>query len=138
VEHAATLRAGGYTLVECAVVVAIVGVLATLALPRLQGQGLRAGRLDAVALLTRVQVTQEQHRSLHGLYATDPAALKGVTLRSMQGRYALRLEADGPDGYRASAVAVGAQAQDRECAAITLAVNNGHAHTGPSAQCWYR
>jgi type IV pilus assembly protein PilE len=132
------MAAGGYTLVECVVVVAIVGVLATVALPRLQGQGLRAGRLDAVALLTRVQFTQEQYRALHGLYATEPAALKGVMVNSLQGRYLLRLENDGPDGYRATAHAVGSQAQDHDCRAITLAVHNGRAQVGPTPQCWMR
>ena len=55
----------GFTLVECAVVCAIVGILGAVALPSLRGHELRSARIDAVDALTRLQAAQEQHRLAH-------------------------------------------------------------------------
>lgn len=132
-----TRRAGnGYTLVECALVLAVVAVLAALALPSFRGSELRMARLDAVAALTRVQVAQEQHRAAHGLYAADLSALVGVGAASPQGRYTLSIATTGPEAYTAVAAARGGQARDTACPALTLAVSNGFPHNGPSPACW--
>ncbi len=130
--------AHGFTLVECAVVCAVVGVLGAIALPSLRGHELRAARIDAVDALTRLQAAQEQHRLLHGLYASDLQALRGVGTSSRQGRYALQLVNTGPDGYRANAVAVGVQTGDTACPTLTLDVAQGFAEPGPSGRCWNR
>ena len=57
---------------------------------------------------------------------------------SDQGRYTLALEMTGPDAYRATAAARGAQAQDSGCTAITLEVKLGFAQIGPGPLCWNR
>lgn len=131
-------RARGFTLVECAVACAVALVLAVAALPSYQGQARRAARMDAVHALTRLQGVQEQYRSLHGLYASELRALRGVMPVSDQGRYTLALVATGAESYRASAQARGGQAQDRECATLTLDVKQGFATAGPGPQCWNR
>ena len=131
-------RQRAFTLVECASACAIVGVLAATAIPVLQGQQLRMARIDAVAALTRVQVEQENHRNLHGLYASELSALRGVAAISPQGRYTLVLASTGPESYRATAQASGVQLQDRPCPALTLDVNAGFPRHGPSAACWNR
>lgn len=129
----------GFTLTEVAIVCAIVGILATIALPSWRARELQAGRLDAIDALTRLQTAQERHRADHGLYAPQLSALR-IAPTSPQGRYALALELTGPEAYRASARARddGPQAADRDCAALTLEVRSGFAQTGPSARCWNR
>lgn len=134
----AGLRHRGFTLVECAVVCAMAGLLAAVALPSYQGQARRAARMDAVQALTRLQMEQEKYRSLHGLYAADLRVLRGVMPISDQGRYTLSMVPTGPEAYRASALARGSQAQDRECATLTLDVSQGFANAGPGPQCWNR
>ena len=119
-------------------VCAVVAILATLAWPSFRGHDFRAGRLDAVEALSRVQMAQEQHRSAHGLYAGELSALLGTSARSPQGRYAINVALNGPEAYRATASALGAQAQDPGCATITLQVKLGFAQTGPHAGCWQR
>ena len=126
----------GFTLVECVVACAIAALLAMVALPSFQGQALRTSRLDAVQALTRLQLAQEQYRSTHGLYATELTALRGVTPVSDQGRYTLTVALTGPESYRATAQARGAQSRDTPCPALTLDVAGGWAQTGPTAQCW--
>ena len=131
-------RATGFTLVETVVVCAVAAILAGLAWPAFRSYDLRAGRLDAVEALTRVQAAQEQYRSAHGLYAGDLKALLGTAARSPQGRYAITLALDGPVTYLASADALGAQAQDPGCATLTLQVRLGFAQVGPHTACWQR
>ncbi|MBU6260061.1 MAG: type IV pilin protein [Burkholderiales bacterium] len=128
----------GFTLVECAVVCAVALTLATVALPDLRATQRRAARIDATAALTRVQQAQEAYRALHGGYAPALESLRGVAPRSGRGLYAITLEPDGADAYRASAVARGDQAGDRGCATITLDVRLGFSTPGPDAGCWNR
>jgi type IV pilus assembly protein PilE len=131
-------RAPGFTLIECMTVCAVAAVLAGLALPSFRAEALRAGRLDAVDALTRVQMAQEQHRALHGLYADQLSALRGLAADSPQGRYTISLARTGPDTYEARAAAHGAQAADRGCDTLTLEVAAGFPREGPRAACWNR
>ena len=128
----------GFTLLELLVAMALAALLVTLGLRSQQGQSLRSGRLDAVEALSRLQQAQEQHRSAHGLYASDLAALVGTAAASPQGRYAIALDRFGGEAYRATAMAQGAQARDAACATLTLEVRQGFAQTGPDAGCWLR
>lgn len=130
--------ARGFTLVESLIACAVAALLAGVALPSMQGQRLRAGRLDAVAALTRVQAAQEQHRSQLGHYADNLSTLGLINPNSPQGLYAVRLQITGPDGYRATATALGRQAQDSGCTVLTLEVDQGFPTEGPRAQCWQR
>jgi len=133
-------RAAGFTLVEVTIAATVAAVLASIALPSYRSQQLRAGRADAVAALTRLQAAQEQHRGLHGLYASRLGSLRGVAATSPQGRYGVALVSVGAEGYRATATALagGPQADDRDCAELTLEVERGFARSGPSARCWQR
>lgn len=131
-------RPRGFTLVEVMVVVVLLVALSALALPMFKQRSLRAGRLDAVHALTRLQSAQEQHRALNGLYAGDLAALRGTAGTSPQGLYAIAVETTGPDGYLARATARGRQADDSGCEVITLRVERGFPTEGPAAECWQR
>ena len=126
----------GFTLVECVVVALVVALISSIAWPSFRRHDLQAGRLDAVNALSRVQAAQERYRSAHGLYAAELGALLGTTAQSPQGRYAIQLTLDGPESYRATAQALGPQAQDSLCVAITLQVRLGFAQHGPDPGCW--
>jgi type IV pilus assembly protein PilE len=128
----------GFTLIEVLMVCAVLAVLATVALPGLRGHDFRAGRLDGVDALTRVQQAQEQYRSAHGLYAAELSALIGTSRRSAQGRYDISLALINGEAYVATAKALGAQAEDPGCSALTLQVKQGFAQVGPHAGCWLR
>lgn len=133
------LAAGGWTLVEVVVVLAIVGLLAATAVPSQRASVERARRIDATAALLRLQVAQEQFRMRHGAYASTLASLTGAAgARSPEGLYSLDLRGAGADTVTLVAVARadGPQARDRDCAEITLQLNQGVADPGPNGRCW--
>jgi type IV pilus assembly protein PilE len=131
-------RSRGFTLLECVVVCALVGILAAAALPSYLHQHLRAARADAVQALGALQTAQERHRLQHGVYAADLAALPGLSSQTSSGRYTLSLARSAAETYFATAQARGVQTRDSECLALTLHVNVGFANTGPTATCWRR
>ncbi len=131
----------GFTLVELCIVLALAGVLASIAWPSLQSQLQRSRRADAVTALMRVQLAQESHRALHGLYATQLGALVGASSpRSPEGLYDIELGGDGATRFEARAIARagGLAAGDTACASLRLQVNDGLAAFAPSLRCWNR
>ncbi len=133
------MRRRGFTLIELLIALAISSLLAATALPSMLHRLTMARRGDATVALERLQIAQERHRALTGLYAGDPAAL-GIASRSPEGLYALSLSAGSDERYLAVArpLAGGVQADDSECAEITLQVVQGFATAGPSRRCWNR
>lgn len=134
-------RARGFTLAELLVVMAAAGVLAALAWPSFADQWTRARRADATAALARLEAAQERHRTQQGRYAAEAAALGAAgASASPQGLYRIELHPGPGDGYLAvaHARADAAQAADRDCAAITLRVEQGFAQRGPTPACWAR
>lgn len=129
----------GFTLIELAIVLAVTGLLVTFAWPAMETRLTASRRADATLAMERVQLAQERHRALHGLYSADPSAL-GVSLRSPEGLYALSLDTGVPDGYAVVARPIDGSPQqaDAECAEITLQVVQGFATPGPSRRCWNR
>lgn len=128
----------GFTIIEVLVVCAMLAILAAVAVPGLRSHDFRAGRLDGVEALTRLQQAQEQYRSAHGMYAADLSALLGTSNRSPQGRYEIILARTSGETYMATAKALGAQAEDPGCGSLTLQVKQGFAQVGPHAGCWLR
>ncbi len=134
-------RKPGFTLVELCVVLAVAGVLASIAWPSFQAPLQRSRRADAVAALMRVQMAQESYRAHHGLYAAQLPGLQGASSpRSREGLYDIELVGDGPNRYEARAVARAGSvvAGDTACAVMSVTVREGVAEFMPSARCWNR
>jgi prepilin-type N-terminal cleavage/methylation domain-containing protein len=129
----------GFTLVEAMIALGAFALLLAFTLPTFAGRLAHARRADATLALERIQIAQERHRALHGLYAHDLSALNGST-QSPEGLYSIALEAGPGDGYTAVAVARadGPQADDTACAEIVLRVEQGFATLGPTPRCLNR
>jgi prepilin-type N-terminal cleavage/methylation domain-containing protein len=65
----------GFTLVELAVVVVIIGVLAAFAAPRFLASVERSKAAEAFNYLSAIQAAQERYHARQGTYADDPAKL---------------------------------------------------------------
>lgn len=140
----------GFTLIELMVVVAIVGILASVAYPSLMSQIQKSRRSDAVAALTAVQQAQERWRANNPSYATTNSSLTtaspnglGLTSTTAGGYYSISISENPATGcttsscYTATAVAVSGKSQvnDTGCTTLTSSISGGNLTNGPTA-CW--
>jgi type IV pilus assembly protein PilA len=65
----------GFTLVELAVVIVIIGVLAAFAVPRFRASVERSKAAEAFNYLSSIQAAQERYHAKQGTYASDLATL---------------------------------------------------------------
>lgn len=135
--------ARGITLIELLTVVAIVGLLATLAWPAFSEQLRKAKRLDAIVALHKVQLDQERYRAGHRRYATNLTELgwHGDEVDSPERYYRVSLDAvDDPRAvFRARAVPRpdASQAGDR-CALFVLDQSGPDLNASTEPDCWSR
>ena len=111
----------GFTLVETMIVVAVIGILSSMAWPSFAAYVQRARRVDALVALMQVQLAQERYRANHRRYG-DLADL-GVRSSSGAGHYTLSIATAGVDGYEVVASAVGSQIGDIACRSLRLGGN---------------
>ena len=139
-------RQSGFTLVEMMCVVAVTGILSSVALPTFQNAVRKARRADALVALWQVQMAQERYRADHLSYGTTSEL--GASPTSPSKQYAISIVATSDSGFTAQAVAVGTQASDATCRYMQLVsdgLNTTH-RSGPDAsasndnaknkQCW--
>jgi type IV pilus assembly protein PilE len=116
-------HAGGFTLVESLVAVAVAGVLSSIAYPSVEAQVQRARRADALVALLQAQLAEERHRANNAGYAT--LAELGLRDTSPAGHYRIQAAANDSGGYDLVATALAAQARDARCRVLRLSLADG-------------
>lgn len=115
--EAPRMRCTGFTLVELAIVLALVAVLATLALPSYQGVVRKSRRVEAQAMLLDMALRQERWRTDHSEYARTAADIGAAGPQDRSVRY-YRIEIVDSTSttfkVRAEAVAGLGQEHDRQ------------------------
>jgi len=146
----------GLTLIAVMVVIAILGILASIAYPRLQDYLRKTRRTDAHAALQAAMLGQEKHRVSNSTYASTAAMLDPVAnpafarvcnisagrCLSPEGHYEVQASDTTAGTFRLTATALGTQASDTACATIWVEqtatqVRYGAGTTSPSP-CWAR
>jgi len=125
----------GMTLIELAIVVAVVGILLTIAIPSYSSHLLRVHRTEAIRMLLQASMCQQRVYASRGRY--DPSQCQPV---SEYLRY--RITYTSPDtvgrGYLVMATPQGAQLDD-PCGSLSLDQNGmkGIGASGVSVvKCW--
>ncbi len=146
-------KAAGFTLIELMIAVAIVGILASIAIPSYTSYVQRSKRTEAMVALMQVAQMQEKFYSQNLRYADSRATL-GVSANTENDLYAITIAGTKSGGgvctntvdnacitYTATATAksTASQYQDTDCRAFTLTNTGLKASTdsgGNASACW--
>ena len=139
----------GFTLIEVMIVVVVIALLATVALPAYLDQVRKSRRADAIARISQFQQAQERWRSNNATYGT--LANLGIGATTADGYYSLSMTASPTaTTYQLLATATGAQASDTNCKFLALSMSGGNTTllSGPNSsvgntgsannRCWNR
>jgi len=128
------------TLIEVMVVVVLIAVLASIAMPGYRQHLLRTHRTEAKRALLDVAAAQERfylqndtYAGPSGLTASPPAGL-GIPAPTENGHYAIAITGGDINAFSATATALGGQSDDTRCA--TFAIDQVGGKTATSAGCW--
>jgi len=124
----------GVTLLELMVVVVIVALLASIAIPSYRSYVVRTQRSDATAALLRLAAAQEKFYLQNNTYTTDEARVGGAL--SEHGWYAIEVTEADAQAFTARATPVegGPQARDAHCAFFEI--NESGEKDATNADCW--
>jgi type IV pilus assembly protein PilE len=146
---AARRTARGVTLMELLVVITILALLATIAVPTYRRYLIRAQRAEAKVALLQLQTAQEKFYLQNNVYtdsitAGSPSGL-GLTSSTETGKYTVSVTLEDVDGvadqaYVATAAprAGGGQTDDAQCRNFTIDERGTRGNSGTSgpAICW--
>jgi type IV pilus assembly protein PilE len=117
-------RHRGFTLIEVMIVVSVIAVLSSVALPSFEAQLQKARRADALISVMTIQAAQERFRSNNNTYGS--LADIGVASVSPSKHYALQSSSTGTDAFEVIATATGTQARGVGCRYMKLSFIAGY------------
>lgn len=131
-------RQHGVTLIELMVVIAIIAIIGSVALPSYLSSVRKGRRVDASDAATGVLQAQERWRANNATYTTSLSSLNQSST-TVNGYYTQALSAATGTGYTLSFTPVASKGQgsDTGCTALVVTVTNGNPAYTPAA-CWSR
>lgn len=140
-------RSKGFTLIELLIVVAIIGILMSIAIPAYQNSVLRSNRAEAKSELLQVASDQERYFSNFNTYVTDALPLNTPVVAdrdrtTQNGLYTISVAACSGGAitncFLATATAAGEQTADA-CTTLTMSNTGARGATGDTTnECWQR
>ena len=133
----------GFSLLELLVVIVVLGLLLSIAIPNYSAYVERSRRSDARAALLEIASAQERiyfERNQYTGTVTDVWSHQvGGNAVSSEGFYAIAvaLTDDDPNRFTATATAQGKQAGDQDCTSFSIDETGLKSATGDTAtECW--
>lgn len=130
-------KQSGFTLVELAVTVSIIAVIAITSTAIYTSYVRKSRRSEAISDILGIQVAEEKYRTSNNTYGTIAQVWNKTTTDS--GAYNLSVSGTSATAYTITATAVGGQTSDSEdgtsCSVLTLTMSNG-IQTKTPANCW--
>jgi type IV pilus assembly protein PilE len=124
----------GFTLIELLIVIVLIGLLLTIAVPQYQKFIQRGYRVEAITMLTEAAACQERIRADNGAYDSDRCTRAGHENQHYQ--ILSRPAADNSvDGFILSAIPVITSDQDT-CGSLGLDHTGRRTITGPAGNLW--
>ncbi|MDO6563627.1 type IV pilin protein [Amphritea sp. 1_MG-2023] len=122
-------KSKGFTLIELMIVVAVIGILLSIAYPSFMEQVRQSRRSDGYAALMQAAAMEERYFTVNNSYSSTLSDIGGAS--SPEGYYTVSVVVSG-GGYTLSAAGSGSQASDTDCTPLVLS------HTGVKtpAGCW--
>lgn len=129
-------HSSGYTLVELAMTLLVIGLLASMAVNSYRDSLIKTRRSEAQASLTQLQLQQERWRALNPSYAN--ANELGLSAQSRDGRYEWSVPIANATNYllRATATSIGAQNQDHQGPIDCKVLEVDQAGQHHPSECW--
>ena len=126
-------RTRGFTLIELMIVVAVVAILASIAIPSYQDQVRKSRRADALRVIGEIRMAQERWRADQPSYGSladvgNPGAGSA--------HYAFTVTNNTATTYTITATAQGGQASDKQGGTSCTPLSITQAGTKSPAACW--
>jgi type IV pilus assembly protein PilE len=141
------IRMKGFTLIELMIVIVVIAVLGSIAVPSYRSYILRTHRVEAKTALLNLAAAQEKFYLQNNTYATNaqlataPPNGLGMTATTENGWYTIAI-ANGASAttFSATATAAAGQVDDSACATFTINALGVKSATkqggGTSTACW--
>lgn len=142
-------NSSGFTLIEMAVTMVIVAIIAAIAIPSYSNYALRAHRTDAKTALLDLASLEERYYSVNNTYTLAPANLGYTAFPQTVGSGYYQVSVSNvnppalgppatPATYLLTATAFGTQVKDTQCQTFTLNQQGVQTATpDPNNSCWH-
>lgn len=135
------MKKNGFSLIELMTTVAIVGVLASIAIPTYKNYSIKSHRVEGKSLIMEIMQRQEKYYTENNTYTTNLSLLgySSSPVTSEQGYYSVSASA-AADGITNNVVLtaqpIGSQSSDTECGSFKMNSNGQKSTSTSSTTCW--
>ena len=132
------MRPNGFTLVELMIVVAILGIIGSIAYPSYQDYIIRSNRSAAKACVLEHAQFMERFYTTNMTYVGAAPDLGCRINGNLNQRYNIAVGNLGTSTYSVTATPIGAQVRDAECGTLSIDQAGTRSRTGSGAlgSCW--